>query len=120
MNNTLAHLYKTIAAEFKRPFVKNTFGDEFRIYLYLGDREGFNLFTENAAKEGVSFGDGRNLSEKKYDDVLALNEDLTVNYVGMYGHMAFKHPEASSRYIVRIDYAKFLAGDENYMYQPTA
>ena len=119
MNNTLANLYKNIKSEFKKPFIKNTFGDDFRIYLYLGDHEGFNFFTEHAAKEGITFGDGKDLSEKLYDDVLALNEDLTVNYIGMYGHTAFRHPEASSRYIFRIDYRKYVEGEENYMYQPS-
>ena len=120
MKHTLANLYKSIKSEFKRPFVLNTFGDDFRIYLYLGDQDGFNFFKEHASDEGITFGDGKNLSEKPYDDVLALNEDLTVNYIGRFGHTAFRHPEASSRYIVRVDYRKYIEGDQNYLYQPTA
>lgn len=119
MKNTLANLYETIKKEFKKPFIKNTFGEEFRIYLYLRDRDSFKTFTENAVKEGISFGDGKNLIDKKYDDVIALNEDMTVNYVGMFGHQDFNHPEVASRYIFRIDYAKYIAGEKNYNYQPT-
>lgn len=120
MKRTLSNLYKSIKETFDQPFVKNTLGTEYRVYLYLGKEDGFNQFLDCARAEGITFGDNKDLSEKPYTDVLALNENMTVNYVGTWGHTAFNHPESSSRFIFRIDLKKYLSGDEEYMYMPTA
>ena len=118
MTRTLSNLYKTIKESFDKPFIKNTLGTDYRIYLYLGKEAGFKQFLECAKSEGITFGDKKDISEKPYTDILALNENMTVNYLGIWGHMAFHHPEASSRFIFRIDLSKYLAGDENYIYTP--
>ena len=115
---SLAKLYKEISQSFENPYVKDTVGNNYRIYLYLGKQDGFRNFINYAKKEGITFGDNVDISTKPYADILALNENMTVNYVGMWGTMAFRHPEASSRYVVRIDFAKYMAGEKDYFYTP--
>lgn len=89
-----------------------------KIYLYLADEEASSAFIENADAEGFTFADGMKLSERKVDDKIVLNANKTVNNLGFAGHMAFHNPEASLTYLVRIDYKKYLSGEENYLYEP--
>lgn len=89
-----------------------------RIYLYFADRETTKAFIKNAEAEGFTFGDGVKVSKRELDDVMALNNDKTINFLGFAGYMSFRHPEASSRYLVRVDYKKYISGEENYLYVP--
>ena len=121
MKNTkrsITNLYKTVHHYCDNQIVKNILGTNYRIYLYLGLEDGFNAFINQANTEGITFGDAKDINTKPYSDLLALNKDLTVSYVGMWGHQAFKHPEFSNDFIVRIDFSKYIAGDENYLYKP--
>ncbi|MGM9972684.1 MAG: hypothetical protein ACI33K_01395 [Clostridiaceae bacterium] len=91
-----------------------------KIYLYLADEETSANFIKNADKEGFTFGDGVKASKRKPDAIMALNNDKTINYLGFVGHLAFHNPEASTTYLVRVDYKKYLSGEENYMYTTTS
>lgn len=89
-----------------------------KIYLYLADKETSDAFTQNAEAEGFTFIDGTKISEIEIEDKIALNMDKTINNLGFAGHMVFHNPDASSTYLVRIDYKKYLSGEENYLYEP--
>lgn len=89
-----------------------------KIYLYLADKPTSDAFIQNAEVEGFTFIDGTRISEIEIEDKIALNMDKTINNLGFAGHMVFHNPSTSSTYLVRIDYKKYLAGEENYLYEP--
>lgn len=43
-----------------------------------------------AEAEGFRFGDGKKPTEKEPDDILAFHKDMTVNYVGFVGRIAWQ------------------------------
>ncbi len=87
-----------------------------RVYVYLASKNIATLFLKNAETEGFTFGDGFKPTEREYADIFALNRDWTINYVGMYGHMAFRMPQhVSGVTLIRVDYGRYLSGSENYI-----
>jgi hypothetical protein len=92
--------------------IKNLLKRNGRIYVYLQDEKTGKIFLENAEKEGVTFGDGVNPTKRKADSIFAINDDLTINYVGYIGHLAFNF---GTDKIVRIDYYKYISGDDDYI-----
>ena len=60
-----------------------------RVYVYLPTGELAAQFMQQAEAEGFSFGDGAKPTERLATEVMAVNPDRTINYVGATGHMAF-------------------------------
>ena len=84
-----------------------------RVYIYLDSAETKQKFVSNADKEGFTYEDGARVSEREPDDIMAINEDHTINFVGTAGHIAFgAGAPVGGKELVRVDYNKFLSGDE--------
>ena len=60
-----------------------------RVYVYLPTSELATQFMQQAEAEGLTFGDGVKPTERFATEVMAVNPDRTINYVGATGHMAF-------------------------------
>lgn len=88
-----------------------------RVYVYVPSKKIRRLFLTNAQKEGFSFDDGAKPTKRRaYDDIYALNEDFTLNFVGHIRHIAFHHPSCfENDKLIRIDYCAYLSGTENYI-----
>lgn len=63
---------------------------ESRIYIYLANGEIGRKFLRDAEDEGFTFGDGVNPTARENDGIFAINKNMTVNYVGFIGHLAFR------------------------------
>ncbi len=86
-----------------------------RVYVCLRSKNIASLFMKNAEAEGFTFGDGVKPTERETDDIMALNRDWTICYVGMAGRMAFRSAEmCRTSKIVRIDYGRYLSGAKDY------
>lgn len=90
-----------------------------KAYVYLSDEELGARFLRQAEAEGYTYGDGEKPTTRAYADVMAVNPDHTINFVGAYGRVAFGAGTAKigSTDLIRVDYAKFIAGDEDYFYK---
>ena len=89
-----------------------------RVYLYLPDSVVREQFEADAMAEGITYKDGVPLTERSLDPIMALNEDMTVNFVGMAGRMHFYQPSAPEKRpkpLLRVDYARYAAGSEDYI-----
>ncbi|MCD8189844.1 MAG: hypothetical protein LUD78_06425 [Clostridiales bacterium] len=91
-----------------------------RVYVHCGDRKTRRKFIEDAENEYFHYGDGVSLLEREPEDIMALNSDRTVNFVGYIGHMAYRNAKTVStkrgvRPLLRVDYRKYAAGYENYL-----
>lgn len=95
-----------------------------RAYVYTSSPAVRQRFVRDLEKEGFTFGDGVKPSERDFGGIMAVNPDMTINYVNFAGTMHFGNmnkeqwqytgKEPNDDTIVRIDYARFLAGAEKY------
>lgn len=95
-----------------------------RTYVYTSSPAVRQRFVRDLESEGFTFGDGVKPSERDLSGIMAVNPDMTINYVNFAGTMHFgsmnkelwrytaKEPKGDT--IVRVDYARFLSGAENY------
>ena len=89
-----------------------------RVYVYLEDEETAEEFFARAEEEGFVFGDGEKPSKKQKDCIIAVNKNLTLNYVGFAGHAAFGSgtKTVGDKPLIRIDYRRYASGDRDYIY----
>ena len=89
-----------------------------RVYVYLANAQIGDQFLQQAEDEGFTFHDGTLPSAQCYDNVMAVNRDKTLNYVGTNGRIAFgAGAEAiGSERLIRVYYEKYLSGDDNYSF----
>lgn len=90
-----------------------------KAYVYLSNDELGRRFLKQAKSEGFKFGDGTVPTQHMYEEIMAVNPDLTINYVGAYGRVAFGAgaSQIGSTDLIRIDYEKFVNGEEDYFYK---
>ena len=83
-----------------------------KVYVYLADREIGNRFLRDAEKEGFTFGDGKKPTSRSYAEIMAVNSDRTINYLGSIGRIAFGSgaKKVGGRYLLRVDYKKYVNG----------
>lgn len=80
-----------------------------RIYVYLHNERIAKLFMKNAEEEGFTFEDGVKPTERGCSNIIAINEDMTINYVGFVGHMAYQCADKiGDKKLIRIDYRDLL------------
>ena len=81
-----------------------------RVYVYLRTPELGERFLRQAEQEGFTFGDGEKPTARQYAEVMAVNRDITINYVGTNGRIAYGGGavKIGSEPLIRIDYEKLL------------
>ena len=80
-----------------------------KVYVYLATEEVCKQFLKDAENEGFTFTDGMKPTQKHTSDILAVNPDFTINYVGTIGHIAFQAARRiGNQKLIRIDYREFL------------
>lgn len=89
-----------------------------RVYVYLANVALGEAFMKQAEDEGFTFTDGAAPTERCYAEIMALNKDKTMNYVGSIGRMAFGGgaKKIGDENLVRVDFEKYAAGNDDYMY----
>ena len=90
-----------------------------RVYVYLANAEVGDQFLQQAEDEGFFFQDGTMPTARCYDEIMAVNHDKTLNYVGANGHIAFGAVAKTigSERLIRVDFEKYHAGADEYYYQ---
>ena len=90
-----------------------------RVYVYLKDNQTGTAFLEQAEAEGFTYCDGQKPTSREYSEIMAVNGDNTINFVGAVGRMAFgAAAKIGGKKLIRVDYAKYAAGDLDYEYKP--
>lgn len=88
------------------------------VFVYIKGENLGKIFLKMAASEGFTYGDGVAPQKRQADDVMAIHDDLTINFVGWIGHMAFyyplSHPSCNSSR-VSVDFGKYISGDPDYI-----
>ena len=87
-----------------------------RVYVYLANAGIGHRFLQQAETEGFTYGDGVKPTEREYAEIMAINHDGTLNFVGTNGRIAYgsgvRH--VGDKQLIRIDFEKYLSGDNDY------
>lgn len=84
-----------------RELVKSCEREGKKVYVHLSDRYTAEKFLQDAEKEGFIFADGVKPTARHISDFMAIHGDMTINYVGYIGRMAYSSGENS---IICINY----------------
>lgn len=90
-----------------------------RIYVYLANVAIGEKFLQQAEDEGFTFADGAKPTERCYAEIMAVNGNKTINFVGANGRIAFGSgaKTVGGEQLIRVDFEKYAAGAENYEYK---
>ena len=88
-----------------------------RAYIYLANDEIGNWFMQQAETEGFTFGDGVKPTARGYAEIMAVNHNITINFVGANGRIAFGSgiKKIGDENFIRVDFEKYIAGEEDYL-----
>ena len=95
--------------------IRELIGKEEKVYIVLRSKPIRYRFMADAALEGITYGDGISATDREADDIMALQSDGTICFLGWAGHVCYHHSEGS---ILRIDYEKYINDAEDYIIQP--
>ena len=80
-----------------------------RIYIYLATTDIGKRFLQDAENEGFMFRDGVKPTQREADSIFAINDDMTINYVGFVGHVAYQAADKiGNKPLIKIDYRDIL------------
>ena len=82
-----------------------------RVYVRLATPELRRKFMEQADAEGFTFSDGVKPTRRDADVNMSVNRDLTINYVGMFGRMAYGSGTKTTcgKLLIRVEYVEIAA-----------
>lgn len=85
-----------------------------KVYVYLEDEKIAKQFMQDAEAEGFRFGKIKP-TENGISNIIAIEENKQLSYVGFVGHMAFQCPSGVEGNFYRIDYKKYINGDKDFI-----
>lgn len=87
-----------------------------KVYVYLADGKIAKIFLQNAESEGFKFGNIKP-TENEWSNIIAVEKRKQLSYVNFVGHIAFQCPSGVEGNFHRIDYKKYISGDDEYNYE---
>ena len=76
-----------------------------KIYVYLATEDVGKQFLQDAENEGFTFCDGIKPTARTPANIMAVNRDNTINYIGTVGRIAFQAAnKIGNDPLVKIDY----------------
>lgn len=81
-----------------------------KVYVYLANDEIGNKFMQQAEDEGFTFNDGAKPTSRCYAEIMAVNDNYTINFVGSVGRMAFGSgaETVGQKHILRLNYEEYI------------
>lgn len=92
--------------------IKELINNEKKVYIFLRTEDIRHRFMSDADQEGITFGDGVKASEREADEIMALQDNGTICFLGWAGHMCYYHSKDTA---TRIDYEKYVYNCEDYL-----
>ncbi|MBQ9673288.1 MAG: hypothetical protein IJV39_01540 [Ruminococcus sp.] len=81
-----------------------------RIYVYLATEDIGKQFLQDAEKEGFAFSDGIKPTAKTPANIMAVNRNMTINYVGCIGRIAYQAAKTiGNEKLTKIDYRNIIS-----------
>lgn len=81
-----------------------------RVYVLLSTPEAGEMFLRQAEEEGFTFCDGKKPTERHFGNIMAVNPDMTINYVGTNGRIAYGSgaETVGGKKLIRVDFARYI------------
>ena len=92
--------------------IRQLINPEKKVYIRLRGNAMRYRFMSDAEREGITYGDKVNPTEREVDDIMALCADGTICFLGWAGRMCYHLSEDK---VIRIDYEKYIDGEDNYI-----
>ena len=93
--------------------IKELISNEKKVYILLKTKAIQYRFMSDAEREGITYGDKVTATERHVDDIMALQPDGTICFLGWAGRMCYHYARQNN--IVRVDYEKYVSGNADYM-----
>ena len=91
--------------------IKKLINTEKKVYILLKNKAIQYRFMSDAEREGITYGDNVKPTERKVDDIMALQPNGTICFLGWAGRMCYHYNKEN---VLRIDYERYIDGEENY------
>ena len=92
--------------------IRQLIGKEQKVYIVLRNKAIQYRFMSDAEYEGITFGDKVKATEREADDIMALQPDGTICYLGWAGRMCYHNRKQG---VIRVDYEKYISGAKDYV-----
>lgn len=92
--------------------IKELISTEKKVYILLSTKAIQYRFMSDAAREGITYGDGVAATERPVEDIMALKENGTICFLGWAGRMCYHYAQNQA---IKIDYEKYIDGKDNYI-----
>ena len=86
-----------------------------KVYIFLKNKAIKSRFMSYAEREGITFGDKVKPTERQADDIMALNADETICFLGWAGRTCYHYGGNTA---IRIDYEKYIDDADDYVVNP--
>lgn len=94
--------------------LRNVISD--KIYIYCDNEKIGKQFMRDAENEGYRFGKIKP-TENGWSNIVALEQNKQLSYVGFCGHMAFQCNGGDNGGLTRIDYEKYAKHDKDFIFK---
>lgn len=93
--------------------IRNLIQKEKKVYVLLKGKATRYRFMSDADREGITYGDSVKATDRAVDDVMALQSDGTICFLGWAGRVCYHYARQNN--IIRVDYEKYINGDADYI-----
>ena len=95
--------------------IRQLINSDKKVYIFLKNKAIKSRFMSDAEGEGITFGDKVKPTERQADDIMALNADGTICFLGWAGRMCYHYGGNTA---IRIDYEKYIDDADDYVVNP--
>ena len=92
--------------------IKNLINKEKKVYIFLRTKAIRYRFMSDAEREGITYGDGIKATDRIVEDIMALQPDGTICFLGWVGRLCYHHSKNTA---IRIDYERYIDDDQVYI-----
>ena len=92
--------------------IRQLINSEKKVYIFLEIKAIQSRFMSDAEREGITFGNKVKPTERQADDIMTLNADGTICFLGWAGRMCYRYGGDTA---IRIDYEKYIDGADDYL-----
>ena len=86
-----------------------------KVYIFLKNKAIQSRFMSDTEREGITFRDMVKPTERQADDIMALNADGAICFLGWAGRMCYHYGGNTA---IRIDYEKYIDDADDYVVNP--
>lgn len=92
--------------------IKDLINPEKKVYVFLRTKAIRYRFMSDAEREEITYGDGIKATDRPVEDIMALQPDGTICFLGWAGRMCYHHSKNTA---IRIDYEKYVDDEMSYI-----